>query len=910
MATRDDDAAARDAVLLVDVGRTRAALVHSLGSSFAVDDTILLRPPFRFFHDAISAFSRVMGFGDGLFAGPELDVAAIRLSYGRDAKVLYLRKAAALASMITGEVVSCKPSKIVSGSDSVGANALLCAVAKAAESRHPEHGTFVARIRAATQQEWDRVFGGGARSEPLDKAPHPAVGQDASPAGHPAQLSEHADVSSSVMLPHLPPLSARSAGSAASSLGGEGTRVGGRPPTAPKRRPQALPAAAAAAADHVKVNNPRRASLLLGLGDGGGGADPPHVGLGPASPASRDSHSHAPVGRPSTAPEHSHHAPMPAGSGGVPASPSHLQQQPWPPTPARPMTPRHGSQVLLDGAGARVAPRPSTAASSTAALAALQRLAAGSGAASIASQPGLRPSSALSRHRDSAAPLSAHARPFSAMAPSVSVRDVALHAATRSAEEAMLAILIGGDDGGSDSDEAYDYDNDGGDGGDAFNALAASDYLSVEPSRRPATARPWISPAASGLAPAELAAAFAATLRGHASDDTSPRLTDSRSALDTLLSALNPLLAPPRVSCEQLAGDAAVDRFRSSSAGTQAWPLLHQAIAGGRPDVAVLLLGCGADADVPDADGQTPLHLVASALVTPAKSVGSANVLDAGLGLLRVLALLARAGGDGGGHLDARDAYGLTPLHVIAQRAHSSSADAGIRALGVLLEAGADASVRDRFGDTPGDAAVSPAAADVLRLGLSKHQGAAAVPDVDPLSLLGPAPLRALPLLICHVARFLDPPSVLAASACCWAAHDLSALCGLRSAPSAIGGAALNPPVLLPRAAALRWPSASASAGRARHSLGLSVASAVPHAGSKASPYPPRVSSASSESEQALRGVLGLPEAPLARTLSGLSRASASSSATDHQKARRPSGLPPPGGGMSSRSDSASGKLA
>ena len=890
-----DDAAARDAVPPVDVGRTRAALVHSLGSSFAVDDTILLRPPFRFFHDAISAFSRVTGFCVGLYVGPELDVAAIRLSYGRDAKVLYLRKAAALASMITGEVVSCKPSKIVAGNDSVGANALLCAVAKAAESRHPEHGTFVTRIRAATQQEWDRVFGGGARGEPSDKVHHPAMGPDASLVGHPARLSEPAEISPSIMLPQLP-LSARSAGSAASSLGGEGARVGGRPPTAPKRRPQALPAAAASAADNVKVNNPRRASLLLGLGDG---VDPSHAVAAPASPVSGDSHVH--VGRPSTAPEQAHHATLPAGG---------VLQRPWPPTPTRPLTPGHGSQALLDGAGARMASRPSTAASSAAALAALQRLAAGSGAASVASQPGLRPSSALPLRRDSAASLHVHTRPLSAMAPPVSVRDVALHAATRSAEEAMLAILIGGDDGGSDDDEAYDYD-DGGDSGDALNALAANGYLSAGPSRRPATARPWTSPAAAGLAPAELAAAFASTLRGHASDDSSTCRSESRSVLDTLLAALNPLLAPPRSSFEQqLAGDAAVNRFRSSSAGQQTWPLLHQAIAGGRPDMAALLLGCGADADVSDADGQTPLHLVASALVTPTKSADSAYVLAAGLGLLRILALLARAGGCGNGHLDARDAYGLTPLHVIAQRAHSSGADAGIRALGVLLETGADASVRDRFGDTPGDAAVSPAAAEVLRLGLSKQQGAAAVPDVGPLSLMGPASVRALPLLFCHVARFLDPPSVLAASACCWAACDISALCGLRSAPSALGRAAVNPPSLLSRAAGLRWPS-SASASRARHSLELGVASAAPNADSKATtPHPPRVSSASSESEQALRGVLGLPEAPLARTLSGLSRASVSSSATDPQRPRHPSGLPPPGGSISSRSDGVTGKLA
>jgi TRAF3-interacting protein 1 len=52
-------------------------------------DKLLMKPPFRFLHDTITAVSNATGFGDGLYTEVELDSAAMT---DKLAKISYLDK--------------------------------------------------------------------------------------------------------------------------------------------------------------------------------------------------------------------------------------------------------------------------------------------------------------------------------------------------------------------------------------------------------------------------------------------------------------------------------------------------------------------------------------------------------------------------------------------------------------------------------------------------------------------------------------------------------------------------------------------------------------------------------------------------------------------------------------------------
>lgn len=105
--------------------------------------------------------------------------------------------------------------------------------------------------------------------------------------------------------------------------------------------------------------------------------------------------------------------------------------------------------------------------------------------------------------------------------------------------------------------------------------------------------------------------------------------------------------------------------------------LLHGAAAAGSLPAVELLLDLGAEPDVIDAGGHTPLYCVAN----ECKEAGSANVVRA----------LIRAGA----RVNARDGVKhCTALHMAARRGNVEIAE-------VLLECGADIEARDSLGDTP-----------------------------------------------------------------------------------------------------------------------------------------------------------------------------------------------------------------
>ena len=96
--------------------------------------------------------------------------------------------------------------------------------------------------------------------------------------------------------------------------------------------------------------------------------------------------------------------------------------------------------------------------------------------------------------------------------------------------------------------------------------------------------------------------------------------------------------------------------------------------------VAQLLLGRGADVDVPDDHIQTPLHLASY------------------LGRIEMVLVLLNAGAKA----NAKDDLGQTPLHLVSRGPYCSQGD-GVDVAQLLLKYGADVNVQDKNHTTPID---------------------------------------------------------------------------------------------------------------------------------------------------------------------------------------------------------------
>ncbi|XP_067136520.1 TRAF3-interacting protein 1-like [Centruroides vittatus] len=93
-----------------------------------LNDKLLKKPPFRFLHDVITNIIKTTKFFDGLYTPDEMVSENVK---EKEKKIAFLQKAIDVTIMVTGENLTVKPTKIVSGHEAEKTNELLQAIAKA-----------------------------------------------------------------------------------------------------------------------------------------------------------------------------------------------------------------------------------------------------------------------------------------------------------------------------------------------------------------------------------------------------------------------------------------------------------------------------------------------------------------------------------------------------------------------------------------------------------------------------------------------------------------------------------------------------------------------------------------------------------------------------------------------------------
>ncbi|KAJ3359311.1 TRAF3-interacting protein 1, partial [Allomyces arbusculus] len=155
-----------------------------------LSEKLLSKPPFRYLHDLVSEFMAATGFGQGLYAGAELDAAAVK---DKDAKLAWLTKIIQLTALAAGTSVAAKPAKIVAGLDADDTNAWLRLMAGAA---HVDTSGLVAQCGGTAPPSAAPPAPAAApapapeaATSPPPAGPEPAHDSEPAPAAEPARSS-------------------------------------------------------------------------------------------------------------------------------------------------------------------------------------------------------------------------------------------------------------------------------------------------------------------------------------------------------------------------------------------------------------------------------------------------------------------------------------------------------------------------------------------------------------------------------------------------------------------------------------------------------------------------------------------------------------------------------------------------
>ena len=123
-------------------------------------EKLLSKPPFRFLHDICTEVIRTSGFMKGLFTDEEMDSKNVT---AKEDKINFLQKVIDCVTLVGGNTLSARPSKIIAGHEPENSNELLQSMARCIRKKLSSVDAVEMILGGKTMKQGR---GGGGREKP------------------------------------------------------------------------------------------------------------------------------------------------------------------------------------------------------------------------------------------------------------------------------------------------------------------------------------------------------------------------------------------------------------------------------------------------------------------------------------------------------------------------------------------------------------------------------------------------------------------------------------------------------------------------------------------------------------------------------------------------------------------------